>query len=261
MRAVALDEDVLLVQSAVWQTNSLVVRAAAEAFLIDSPVLPAELEMLPGVCAQAGFEVVGLLATHGDWDHLLGRLAFPDAAFAVAETTGARLKGEPGAAARELRAFDEQWYLQRPAPLSISDVDTLPVPGLVELGERELELHPADGHTADGMAIFARWCGVLAVGDYISPTEIPMISEGGSLAAYRATLERLRGPVADAQWIVPGHGEALDSTRATAILGEDIAYLDSLEKQGQDAALPLARRSGEQRRIHSENAERIAAQG
>ena len=40
--------------------------------------------MLPAVLEQAGFPVSGLLATHGDWDHVLGRLAFPGAALGVA---------------------------------------------------------------------------------------------------------------------------------------------------------------------------------
>ena len=40
--------------------------------------------------------------------------------------------------------------------------------------------------------------------------------------------------------------------RAAAILREDLAYLETLE-------LPLARRSAEQRRIHAENLELIAA--
>jgi glyoxylase-like metal-dependent hydrolase (beta-lactamase superfamily II) len=35
-----------------------------------------------------------------------------------------------------------------------------------------LQLHPANGHTADGMAIWIEWAGVLVVGDYLSPLEI-----------------------------------------------------------------------------------------
>ena len=45
--------------------------------MIDSPVYPDELDALPVLLDQAGFGFSGLLATHGDWDHLLGRLAFP----------------------------------------------------------------------------------------------------------------------------------------------------------------------------------------
>jgi hypothetical protein len=49
--------------------------------------LPDELDGLPALLEQAGFGFSGLLATHGDWDHLLGRLAFPGAALGCAETT------------------------------------------------------------------------------------------------------------------------------------------------------------------------------
>ncbi len=78
MRAVALHADVLLVTSAIWQTNCAIVRSGEESFVVDSPILPDELDALPTLLAQARFpEPSGLLATHGDWDHLLGRLAFP----------------------------------------------------------------------------------------------------------------------------------------------------------------------------------------
>ena len=77
MRAVSLSEDALLVTSAFWQTNAVALRAGGESALIDSPYLPDELDALPGLLAGAGFEPDGLLATHADFDHLLGRLAFP----------------------------------------------------------------------------------------------------------------------------------------------------------------------------------------
>ena len=36
---------------------------------------------------QAGFPVSGLLVTHADWDHLLGRIAFPQASLGCGEST------------------------------------------------------------------------------------------------------------------------------------------------------------------------------
>jgi glyoxylase-like metal-dependent hydrolase (beta-lactamase superfamily II) len=202
------------------------------------------------VLEQAGFSASGLLATHGDWDHLMGRLAFPGAALGVAETTAARLTGEPGAAQRELRAFDEGHYVERPAPLSLGQVQALPVPGHVELGANEIELHPADGHTADGMALWAPWAGVLVCGDYLSPVEIPTISDGGSRDAYLATLERLRPLVAQAQWVVPGHGAPTEGARASAILDEDVRYLTDWE-------LPASRRTAVQKAVDESNRKRI----
>ena len=253
MRVVGLHSDVLVATSRVWQTTCTIVRNGDEGFVIDSPVFPDELEVLPTVLEHAGFRLTGLLATHADWDHLLGRLAFPGAALGVAETTAARLSAEPGAAARGLRAFDDEHYLDRPAPLSLGQVQALPVPGHCEIGGQELELHAADGHTADGMAIWIGWARVLVCGDYISPVEVPMLSDGGSRDAYIATLRRLEPLVEAASHVVPGHGEVLDATRAAAILREDLNYLAKLP----DAELPIARRGEAQRAIHAANVARV----
>jgi glyoxylase-like metal-dependent hydrolase (beta-lactamase superfamily II) len=115
-----------------------------------------------------------------------------------------------------------------------------------------LELHPTEGHTADGMALVVPWARVLVCGDYLSPIEIPWLSETGSRDAYLATLRRLEPLVEAADHVVPGHGEVLDSSRALAILREDRAYLEALP----DASLPLARRTSQQRKIHADNVER-----
>jgi glyoxylase-like metal-dependent hydrolase (beta-lactamase superfamily II) len=220
-------------------------------------VLPDELELLPAIAEQAGFRVVGRIATHADWDHLLGGYSFPDAPLAAAETSAARLRNEPGAAQRELREFDDEHYVERPGPLSLPTPQMLPVPGHCGLGEHELELHPADGHTADGMAVLIPWAGVLVCGDYLSPVEIPWISEDGSASAYLATLDRLEPLVERAEHVVPGHGTVVDAERALALLREDRAYLQALLEQGAGAPLPLARRTGAQRKIHAENVSRV----
>lgn len=278
MRAVALHPDVLVVTSALLRTNCVVVRGGidedvaavpaaagsvggpataqpqAEVFAIDSPVLPDELDALPALLEQAGFPAPsGLLATHGDWDHLLGRLAFPGVALGVAESTAARLAAAPGAAQRELRAFDERLYIERPRPLALGSLQALPVPGRCELGGRQLELQPASGHTADGMAVWIGWAKVLVAGDYLSTIELPTFGEGGGVDAYLATVERLRALGRGAEHVVPGHGPVLDAGRALALLDEDAAYLRALREQGAEAELPPGRRSREQRRLHAWN--------
>ena len=150
--------------------------------------------VLPALLEQARFPFSGLLATHGDWDHLLGRLAFAGGALGVAESTALRLREKPGAAQRALRDFDERHYLTRPAPLALGTVEALPVPGYCGLGDAELELHRADGHTVDGMAVWIPWAAVLVCGDYLSPVEIP--TPGASMDGYLATLARLEPLVA-----------------------------------------------------------------
>jgi glyoxylase-like metal-dependent hydrolase (beta-lactamase superfamily II) len=277
VRAVSLHRDVLVVTSAVLHVNCVIVRGAggeeeasgvageteraagsgpaSETFVIDSPVLPDELDALPTLLGQAQFAAPsGLLATHGDWDHLLGRLAFPDVALGCAESTAERLRASPGEAQRELRAFDEQLLIERPRPLALGSVQALPVPGRCEIGDSELELHRADGHTADGMAIWIPWARVLVAGDHLSTVEIPTLDAGDTVDAYLATLERLRELVAGAERVVPGHGPVLDGERALAVLEEDRGYLLRLRERGETAALPSGRTTAAQRHQHVKNA-------
>lgn len=257
MRAVSVHRDALVLTSLLWQTNAIAFRAGGEAMLIDSPYFPEELEALPQVLAGAGFEPDALIATHGDFDHLLGRVAFPGLALGLGQPTVERFHREPGAPQRQLRDYDARLYVERAGPLTLGQVQTLPVPGSVELGDRELELHPASGHTSDGMAIFARWCGVLCVGDYLSRLEIPWISKDGSLEEYRATLARLGPLVAEADTVVPGHGPPHSGDVTSRLLEEDLEYLDRLERGDERPRLPEGRDTSFQRWIHSENVARV----
>jgi glyoxylase-like metal-dependent hydrolase (beta-lactamase superfamily II) len=284
VRAVSLHRDVIVVTSAVLHVNCVIVRGAvgegggvaegaaaegssgeaaaaslqAETFVIDSPVLPDELDALPALLEQTGFPPPsGLLATHGDWDHLLGRLAFPGVALGCAESTAERLVAEPGGAQRGLRAFDEELLIERRRPLALGSVQALPVPGRCDIGDRQLELHPAGGHTADGMAVVIPWARVLVAGDYLSEVELPTLNDGGELDAYLATLERLRPLLAHAEQFVPGHGPVLDGVRALAALEEDAGYLRALRERGMEAELPSGRRATAHRRAHVHNATRV----
>jgi glyoxylase-like metal-dependent hydrolase (beta-lactamase superfamily II) len=272
VRAVSLHRDVLVVTSALLQVNCVIVRGTVEGeaaeetvgfvggetFMIDSPVLPDELDALPALLEQAQFPLPsGLLATHGDWDHLLGRLALPTVALGCAESTVERLQAAPGEAQRALRTFDEELMIERPRPLALGSIQALPVPGHCEIGDCQLELHPAVGHTADGMAIGIPWAGVLVAGDYLSEVELPTLDDGGDVEVYLATLERLRSLVEAAEHVVPGHGPILDKARTLVVLEEDARYLQTLRRAGVDTKLPPGRRSPANRRAHMQTAARM----
>jgi glyoxylase-like metal-dependent hydrolase (beta-lactamase superfamily II) len=271
VRAVSLHRDVIVVTSALLQVNCVIVRgvfeqgaedAQGEVFVIDSPVLPDELDALPALLEQAHFPAPsGLLATHGDWDHVLGSLAFPGVPLGCAESTAERMQRSPGEAQRELRSFDEELAIERTRPLALGAIQALPVPGRCEIGEAELELHPFDGHTVDGMAISIPWARTLVTGDYVSPVEIPTLNDPNTIDAYLATLERLRLLLAQAEHVVPGHGPVIDSVRALSILEQDVEYLTALGRSGADADLPAGRRSRQQRRLHVENVSQLRRSG
>jgi glyoxylase-like metal-dependent hydrolase (beta-lactamase superfamily II) len=292
MRAVSLHRDVIVVTSQLFQAHCTLVRGPSrddaqermeapgseapppsdETFAIDSPVLPEELELLAALVEQAGFaQPRGLLATHADWDHVLAPLAFPEASLGCAQSTAERLRAEPGAAQRALRGFDQELYIERPRPLSLGSVQALAVPGRCGVGDAELELHPATGHTGDGMAIWIGWARVLVIGDYLSDVELPglrppeaWLQAAGyptqdALEEYLATLERLHPLVAAAEHVVPGHGSVLDREAALRVLDEDVAYLHALRERGAEAELPERRRSKVQRELHKQNVTRLAA--
>jgi len=253
VRAVSVNADAIVVTSLMWQTTATAVRSGEETMLIDSPYFPDELELLPAVLGQAGFEPSALLATHGDFDHVLARLAFPELSLGVAESTMLRLQRSPGEAQRDLRDRDHEYYVTRPRPLALGGTQSLPVPGKLGLGGEELELHPAEGHTGDGMAVFAPWLGLLVCGDYLSAVEIPMLGLGAAAAEYRATLARLAPLVERAETVVVGHGPPSSREGALRLLEEDVGYLDALERGEQRPRLPEGRDSGRQRAIHQEN--------
>ena len=228
--------------------------------MIDSPVLPGRARGAAGAARAGGLRrSPGLLVTHADWDHLLGRFAFPEAAIGCAETTAARLRGRarrrPARAARVRRGA-----LRRaaPAPLSLGAVQALPVPGHCEIGR-------ARARAAPGRRPHRRRHGDPGARGPSVPVlrRLPLAGrDPHALArglARRPTwrrCERLRAArrAADDGRARPRRA-ARPATAALAVLREDVAYLDALERDGAAAPLPARRDSGEQRRIHGENVE------
>ena len=158
------------------------------------------------------------------------------------------MRAAPGEAQRELRAFDEGHFIERERPLALGAVQALPVPGSCEIGERELALHPASGHTGDGIAILIEWADVLLSGDYLSPVELPVLGPGGTVEAYTDTLMRLRPLVERVEHVVPGHGRVLGRERALEILEEDLAYV---QEEGPASSTRLRRSSRSARPLRS----------
>ena len=114
-------------------------------------------------------------------------------------------------------------------PLDLGNLQSLPVPGVLSLGETdEMDMYAAPGHTSDGTAFWMPWLGVLVCGDYLSPVEIPMISPGGSAFDYLETLKRLAPVVELANTVIPGHGHPRERDEAQRGLAQDVAYIEKL---------------------------------
>ncbi len=171
MRAVSLHRDVIVVTSALLHVNCVIVRGrpadgadssggeterGGETFVVDSPVLPDELDALPALLEQARLPGAQRAAGHAR------RLGSPARAARVprrsrwgarrAPRSGSRAaarRGAAGAARVRRRAL-----IERSRPLALGSLQALPVPGRCEIGEpASSSCTPPTGHTADGMAI------------------------------------------------------------------------------------------------------------
>ena len=257
MRAVSAHRDALVVTSRLWQTNAVALRAGEEAMLIDSPYFPDELEALPALLAQAGFEPDGLLATHADCDHLLGRLAFPELALGVGEPTRRAAARRARRGAARAARHDAEYYVERAAPLALGHVQALPVPGQRRARRpRSWSCTPPTATPPTAWRVFARWCGLLVRGRLPVGRGDPD-GRRRRLGDYRATLARLAPLVEAAETVVPGHGSPHDRDDALRILDEDVDYLDALERGEERPKLPDGRDTREQRKIHAENLARL----
>ena len=257
MRAVGLHADVLVLTSRVWQTTCTIVRCGDEAFVIDSPVYPDELDALPVLLDQAGFGFSGLLATHGDWDHLLGRLAFPGASLGVGETTAARLRAEPASrpagAARLRRA-----PLRRSGPRRSrsAQVEALPVPGYCGLGR-------GGARAAPGRRAHRRRDGRLgAVGAGAGLRGLPLAGRDPDRPGFADGISGDAGPARAARG-ARGLGRARGTeSRSTGRAAADPRVSTGPMSRGdarrsRGVALPFGRGGAEQRRLHAANLERL----
>ena len=233
--------------------------------MIDSPVYPDELEALPGVLEQAGFPVSGLLATHGDWDHLLGRDAFPGRRSGAARSTahGWPPSRAPRSASCASSTRSTTSTGRRPLSLAGDPVAARPGQARARADEHELELHPAEGHTADGIAYLMPWLGVLVCGDYLSPGRDPV--DLRRRLGRRRTSPRWSGcePLVErAETVVPGHGGPIEARRgARGCSSEDVGVPATALADARRRAAPLPPRgpAGTRRRSGAIHAENVAA--
>ena len=246
--------------SCIWQTSSTIISRGVSrggaCIVVDPAYFPREIAAIAARVDELG-RAEGVIFTHGHWDHIMGHAAFPGRPVGVSRTLADAIGADAPRAARLLqdaRDFDSRWYVSRPGGHRWPDSLRGLVDGdRVELGGESLPVMHLPGHSPDDLGLLVD--GVLLVGDYLSPCEIPFIEDAD---AYRATLARLLDVLADMREVVPGHGPRLSRGDAVAIARADLEYVDRLLGARDAAAasaieLPRAADVAGMRDHHREN--------
>ncbi|MGG3506372.1 MBL fold metallo-hydrolase [Paenibacillus lautus] len=240
------NDQVTIFQSALFQTTSTVIQLDESIIIIDPTWLPHEIdEIREHVNAVRGNRECYLIFTHGDYDHIIGYKAFPDA-----KTIGsAGLRDDPKKEdkLKSIRDFDASHYITRDYPIEFPVLDiVIEKDGQqLALGSTTLTFYRAPGHTADGLFTVIDSVGVFAAGDYLSDFELPFIFQ--SARDYEGTIRQAarilrEHPVA---LLIPGHGRHTTSrTEMNRRVEAARSYLERLSQaviEGDDTALDQLR--------------------
>ena len=238
-----------------------------EACLVDPGLLPEEIE---GLLADVGDRSLRyVVLTHADWDHVLGPEHLPQARIVAQAAYLDDL--DPEGIRAILAQQDAHAGVTRARPFeppvpAITFDDVLELP----LGELELRLEHAPGHTASMLTIYEPGEACLWAADVLSDVELPSIIH--DLESYARTLARIAE--LELRTLVPGHGNATsDEAEIRRRLDEDRLYLDqlrhavadtvasamSLEEAVEACASVGPRRSEDDALMHRLNVEKVYA--
>ena len=217
-------------EASLWRTTSLLVLADGESLVVDPAITADEVVGIDRRGLELGAPIRHVLITHGDWDHVCGIGAFPDATVTMGEETAELVTS--GEAEKSIkRGADEYEVVVSGSPRFDQ---TFPRGSAIALGPFLVETFPLTGHTPDGSGYRIREHGLLIVGDHLSAVEFPFASSPG---AYRTTLARLVEMLREdpPDTVIPGHGPPLEAKEALAIAEADLEYLRALHKAVLDA--------------------------
>ncbi|OMF80950.1 MBL fold metallo-hydrolase [Paenibacillus glucanolyticus] len=242
------DDQVTVFQSALFQTTSTVIQLDESIIIIDPNWLPHEIdEIREHVNGVRGSRDCYLIFTHGDYDHIIGYKAFPDAK--TIGSAGLRDHPDKERKLKLIRDFDASYYITRNYPIEFPVLDiVIEEDGQrLALGSTTLTFYKAPGHTADGLFTVIDSVGVFAAGDYLSDFELPFIYH--SARDYEGTIRQAARILKEhpITLLIPGHGRHttgqsemdrrveiarsyLERLRQAVVDGDDMA-LDQLQEE------------------------------
>ncbi|HDX9591452.1 TPA: MBL fold metallo-hydrolase [Bacillus pseudomycoides] len=221
------DNYITIFQSAIYQTNSVVVETDKSVLVVDPTWLPNEVDEIQDyVYKNKKDKDLYLLFTHSDFDHILGYGAFSRAKVIASE----KLKDYPEKQSiiNSIQDFDESYYITRKYEVKFPNVDISISKDYeeLEIGDIKFHFYQAPGHTDDGLITVLEPLGIVIAGDYLSNIEFPYIYHNSD--DYLSTLTKFESIIEknDISLLIPGHGEfTTDKTEMKKRIFESVHYI------------------------------------
>jgi len=230
------NDNITVFQSALFQTNSTVVSTDDCIIIVDPTWLPHEInEIKEFVESIKNERPIYLYFTHGDFDHIIGYYAFPNAKTIGSENL--HYHPEKDSKLSKIRQFYNDNYINHAQPIQFPKIDLIISEDgqEIKIGQTTLRFYHSPGHTKDGLFLYIENLGIWVTGDYLSDFELPIVFD--SVKSYYNTLDKADDLINKFEFslLVPGHGQVSSNKEeiATRIeLGR--SYLKRLQKAVQN---------------------------
>ena len=200
-------------------TSVYLINARDKLFLCDTHVGPKSMDVVKKYINTHGLgdkEII-VFNSHGDWDHIWGNCAFPNATIIAHESCRMRMetRGESDLEKYKGKFHDGTFKLKLP---------NLTFDSRLKFEEYDIEFIYAPGHTEDSAICYDKKDSVLFVGDLVEHPH-PYLSYD-DLGAYIKTLEYIKS--LGVQITLSGHSGKADEK----LINENISFIKKAMTEG-----------------------------
>ncbi|GBG39023.1 MBL fold metallo-hydrolase [Mycobacterium montefiorense] len=195
------------------------VRGHTRALLVDTGSTLTEAAAIDEDVRQlTGGPVTHIVLTHKHFDHVLGSSLFAEADVYCApevvdylSSAHDQIRADALSCGADAAEIDRAIAALRPPQCGVYDA-------IIDLGDRVVRItHPGRGHTTSDLIVIAPGPDdhddrvVIFTGDLVEESADPAIDADSDVAAWPATLDRVRAIGGRAAIYVPGHGKIVDA--------------------------------------------------
>lgn len=213
--------------------NTGFIVTSAGVVVIDSgPSLRYGQQMRAAIKSVTDKKINRVYLTHHHPDHFLGNQAFEGVPIYALKATATNIKNEGAAFADNLYVMVGDWM----RGTDVVGPNAVVEPGVVKVGNHQLEMLSLSGHTSSDLAIFDHTSGVLFSGDLIFHKRT-LTTPHADIKKWLATIQTLKS--LPFKTLVPGHGPISDDKNVLIEMTGYLNWLDKTLKKASEQGLAM----------------------